>query len=79
MITRPPSYKWGSHCVGIADALELGPLRRTDLELPAEFVERLEQVCPEKKAFQCPAHPSRLLPSEPSRGYRLDDPFRGQF
>ena len=32
----------------IADALELGPLRRMEPELPAELVERLEQVRPEK-------------------------------
>ncbi len=30
----------------IADALELGPLRRTEPELPAELAERLEQVRP---------------------------------
>ena len=40
----------------IADALELGPLRRTESGLPAELAERLEQVRPEKM-------PSNVLPT----------------
>lgn len=40
----------------IADALELGPLRCTEPELPAELAERLEQVRPEKM-------PSNILPT----------------
>ena len=40
----------------IADALELGPLRRTEPELPLELAERLEQVRPEKM-------PSNVLPT----------------
>ena len=40
----------------IADALELGPLRRTEPELPLELAERLEQVRPEKM-------PSNILPT----------------
>ena len=40
----------------IADALELGPLRCTEPELPAELAEQLEQVCPEKM-------PSNILPT----------------
>ena len=40
----------------IADALELGPLRRTWPELPAELAERLEQVRPTKM-------PSNVLPT----------------
>ena len=40
----------------IADALELGPLRRTELELPEELVAQLEQVRPEKM-------PSNVLPT----------------
>lgn len=35
----------------IADALELGPLRCTEPELPAELAERLEQIRPEKMPF----------------------------
>ena len=31
----------------IADALELGPLRRTEAGLPAELAERLDRACPE--------------------------------
>ena len=30
----------------IADALELGPLRRTEVDLPAELAERLDRACP---------------------------------
>ena len=40
----------------IADALELGPLRCTEPELPAELAERLEQIRPEKM-------PSNILPT----------------
>ncbi|MCQ5309290.1 hypothetical protein [Flavonifractor plautii] len=40
----------------IADALELGPLRRTEPELPLKLTERLEQVRPEKM-------PSNVLPT----------------
>ena len=40
----------------IADALELGPLRRTESELPSELTERLEQIRPEKM-------PSNVLPT----------------
>ena len=40
----------------IADALELGPLRRTELELPEKLVAQLEQVRPEKM-------PSNVLPT----------------
>lgn len=40
----------------IADALELGPLRRTGLGLPTELAKRLEQVRPEKM-------PSNVLPT----------------
>lgn len=40
----------------IADALELGPLRSTELELPEELVAQLEQVRPEKM-------PSNVLPT----------------
>ena len=40
----------------IADALELGPLRCTEPELPAELAERLEQIRPEKM-------PSNVLPT----------------
>ena len=29
------------------DALELGPLRRTEVDLPAELAERLDRACPE--------------------------------
>ena len=31
----------------IADALELGPLRRMEADLPAELAERLDRACPE--------------------------------
>lgn len=40
----------------IADALELGPLRRTELKLPSDLTERLEQIRPEKM-------PSDVLPT----------------
>ena len=40
----------------IADALELGPLRRTEPELPTDLLDRLEQVRPEKM-------PSNVLPT----------------
>ena len=40
----------------IADALELGPLRYTGLELPTDLLDRLEQVRPEKM-------PSNVLPA----------------
>ena len=40
----------------IADALGLGPLRRTGPELPPQLSERLEQACPEKM-------PSNVLPT----------------
>ena len=40
----------------IADALELGPLRRMALELPAELMEHLERARPEKM-------PSNVLPT----------------
>lgn len=40
----------------IADALELGSLRRTEPQLPAELVERLEQIRPMKM-------PSNVLPT----------------
>lgn len=40
----------------IADALELGPLRCTEPELPAELAERLEQIRPEKM-------PANILPT----------------
>ena len=40
----------------IADALELGPLRRTEPELPSDLTERLEQIRPEKM-------PSNILPT----------------
>ena len=40
----------------IADALELGPLRCKEPELPAELAERLEQIRPEKM-------PSNILPT----------------
>ena len=32
----------------IADALELGPLRRMEVDLPAELAERLDRACPEQ-------------------------------
>lgn len=41
----------------VADALELGPLRRTEPELPADLDTRLAQVCPEK----LPLHVLRTL------------------
>ena len=40
----------------VADALELGPLRRAEPELPSELAERLEQVRPDKM-------PSNVLPT----------------